>query len=143
MHSPIVGRVPGGVLPPTLMSLVEFANPFLSSRFHIVIESRHADDAGDSENIFGLTEDELAQRKIIWVDIAGDKINDSRPDREPSTFLSKKTGRGNLQGEWWAEHEPIMCCYKLVTIKFQVFGLQTRVEDIIMRVRAVETLIGF
>lgn len=74
------------------------------------------------------------QRKVIWVDIAADKTNDTRPDREPAAFVSEKTGRGKLQGEWWTQNEPIMCCYKLVTIKFQVFGLQSRVEDIIMRV---------
>ena len=81
------------------------------------------------------TKMQLMQRKVIWIDIAGDKVNDNKPGREPATFLSGKTGRGNLKGEWWEGHEPVMCCYKLVTIKFQVFGLQTRVEDIIQRVR--------
>lgn len=136
MHFLTVEQVLNHKLFMALTLPIEFANPFLSSRFHIVIESRHGDDAGNSENIFGLSEDELAQRKVIWIDIAGDKISESRPEREPSTFLSAKTGRGNLKGEWWKNHEPIMCCYKLVTIKFQVFGLQTRVEDIIMRVCA-------
>lgn len=73
-------------------------------------------------------------RKIIWIDIAGDRLNDHPPELEPSTFLSEKTGRGRLQGQWWTKQTPRMCCYKLVTIKFQVFGLQTRVEDLIMRV---------
>jgi hypothetical protein len=98
------------------------------------VESRHAGDAGDSENIFNLSEDELVQRRIVWVDIAADKVNDIKPNREPANFYSQKTGRGRLAGEWWKDHDPIMCCYKLVTIKFQVFGLQTRIEDIIMRV---------
>lgn len=100
----------------------------------MVVESKHLPDAGDTENAFNLTPAELQQRKIIWIDIAGDKIADNPPHREPSTFLSEKTKRGNLSGEWWKGHDPIMCCYKLVNIKFQVFGLQGRVEDVIMRV---------
>jgi hypothetical protein len=68
------------------------------------------------------------------IDIAKDQVPDNPPEREPSLFTSEKTGRGRLSGEWWREHKPIVCCYKLVNIKFQVFGLQGRVEDIIKRV---------
>ena len=68
------------------------------------------------------------------IDIAEDQVPGNPPEREPSVFISEKTGRGNLSGEWWKEHNPIMCCYKLVDIKFQVFGCQGRVEDIIKRV---------
>jgi hypothetical protein len=113
---------------------LEFQNPFLKDRFNIVVESRHIDDDGSTDNAFNLKEDELQRRKIVWLDIAGDKVNDNPEELEPSIFLSERTKRGKLQGEWWRDHSPIMCCYKLVTIKFQVFGLQTRVEDIIMRV---------
>lgn len=123
-----------------LIPSIEYSNPFLKDRFHIVIESKHLDDNGESENVFGLSEEELLQRKVIRIDIAGDAINDMKPDRDPRTFVSQKTGRGNLSDEWWNDHSPIMCCYKLVTIKFQVFGLQTRVEDIIKRVRPVMNL---
>lgn len=98
------------------------------------MESKHLSDNGDTENAFCLSSDELQQRKVIWLDIAGDKIDNIPPEREPKDFLSEKTARGKLAGQWWADHAPVMCCYKLVTIKFQVFGLQTRVEDIIMRV---------
>jgi len=31
---------------------------------------------------------------------------------------------------------PVMCCYKLVTIEFKWFGLQTRVEKFIQKVCA-------
>lgn len=119
------------------LKYLEFHNPFLRDRFNIVVESKHIDDGGVTENAFGLTEDELLRRKIIWIDIAGDQVNDNPSYYEPSTFLSEKTGRGQLQGNWWTTQTPIMCCYKLVTVKFQVFGLQTRVEDIIMRVRYI------
>ncbi|PJF18272.1 Phosphatidylinositol transfer protein beta isoform, partial [Paramicrosporidium saccamoebae] len=97
----------------------EFHNPFLKDRFNIVVESRHIDDSGATENAFNLNGDELQRRKIIWIDIAGDVVNDNPPHLEPAEFLSEQTNRGKLQGEWWADCSPVMCCYKLVTIKFQ------------------------
>lgn len=37
--------------------------------------------------------------------------------------------------EGWREtHQPIMCSYKLVTVKFEVWGLQTRVEQFVHKV---------
>lgn len=109
-------------------------NSFLKDRFSVVIESKHLADAGSSENTFGLTQRELETRKVVWIDIGADKLKDPRPDLDPATFVSTKTQRGNLCGKWWESHAPIMCCYKLVTIKFQVFGLQTKVEDIVFKV---------
>jgi len=81
-----------------------------------------------------LRPDELQSRRVVWIDIADDKIPDNPPTREPSTFVSEKTGRGKLEAEFWKQAAPVMCCYKLVTIKFQVFGFQTRVEDTIQKV---------
>jgi len=106
----------------------------MKDRFSIVIESRHLPGPGDTENAFNLNQDELEKRRVMWLDIANDKVVDNPPEREPSEYFSEKTGRGRLQGKWWENCDPVMCCYKLVTIKFQVFGLQTRAEDIIMRV---------
>ena len=64
--------------------------------------------------------------------MAKDKIHD--PSRDPTTFKSTKTARGPLDPATWTNTtDPIMCCYKLVTIKFQVFGLQGKVEEMIQR----------
>ncbi|KAL7064433.1 hypothetical protein AAHC03_05669 [Spirometra sp. Aus1] len=84
-------------------------------------------------------EDLLAQRKIVYVDIssrAGLGANDCKPNEEPTTYVSVKTGRGPLpEGRWWEkEHNcPVMCAYKLVTCRFQWWGLQTQVENLIQR----------
>ena len=48
--------------------------------------------------------------------------------------MSEKTGRGPLVGDWVKSTKPMMCCYKLSTIKFSVFGLQSRIEEFIARV---------
>lgn len=50
-------------------------------------------------------------------------------------FKSDKTSRGILQEGWRDTQDPIMCSYKLVTVKFEVWGLQTRVEQFIHKVR--------
>lgn len=49
-------------------------------------------------------------------------------------FKSKKTNRGLLQEGWINNQDPIMCSYKLVTVKFEVWGLQTRVEQFVHKV---------
>lgn len=50
-------------------------------------------------------------------------------------FKSDKTSRGILQEGWRDTQDPIMCSYKLVTVKFEVWGLQTRVEQFVHKVR--------
>ncbi|ELW67478.1 Cytoplasmic phosphatidylinositol transfer protein 1 [Tupaia chinensis] len=51
--------------------------------------------------------------------------------KDPKHFKSEKTGRGQLREGWRDSHQPIMCSYKLVTVKFEVWGLQTRVEQFV------------
>lgn len=50
-------------------------------------------------------------------------------------FKSGKTSRGMLQEGWRDTQDPVMCSYKLVTVKFEVWGLQTRVEQFVHKVR--------
>lgn len=54
--------------------------------------------------------------------------------QDPKYFKSQKTGRGQLKEGWRETHQPIMCSYKLVTVKFEVWGLQTRVEQFVHKV---------
>lgn len=54
--------------------------------------------------------------------------------QDPKYFKSQKTGRGQLKEGWRDTHQPIMCSYKLVTVKFEVWGLQTRVEQFVHKV---------
>lgn len=49
-------------------------------------------------------------------------------------FKSEKTSRGMLQEGWRDTQTPVMCSYKLVTVKFEVWGLQTRVEQFVHKV---------
>ncbi|XP_022444917.1 cytoplasmic phosphatidylinositol transfer protein 1 isoform X5 [Delphinapterus leucas] len=69
--------------------------------------------------------------------------NDRQPTlQDPKHFKSEKTGRGQLREGWRDSHQPIMCSYKLVTVKFEVWGLQTRVEQFVHKVVRDILLIG-
>lgn len=71
--------------------------------------------------------DKLKQREVVHIDIANDPIpsSDYKAEQDPSKFKSVKTGRGPLVGPDWTGHvNPVMTCYKLVTVEFKWFGLQ-------------------
>jgi hypothetical protein len=109
-------------------------NPdYMKENFFIKIESLHVADKGQLENPFDLPADLLSKREIIYIDIANDPVAvaDYREDEDPTKFLSKKTGRGELKPNWKDTTKPIMCAYKLCTVEFKWFGLQTRVEKFI------------
>lgn len=74
-----------------------------------------------------LTGDKLKNREVVHIDIANDPVTtaDYKPDEDPTKFKSQKTGRGPLVGPGWKNNQnPVMTCYKLVTVEFKWFGLQ-------------------
>merc|ERR1712185_437889 len=75
----------------------------------------------------------LKERGVVRIDIANDAVNaaDYKKDEDPKLFKSEKTGRGPLAGEWRSSVEPVMTAYKLVTIQFKWWGLQSKVENFI------------
>lgn len=50
-------------------------------------------------------------------------------------FQSTKTKRGPLPEGWRESFQPIMCSYKVVEASFEVWGVQTKMEDLIQKVR--------
>ena len=106
----------------------------LFNKFLMVIESKHANDRGDTENIHNLTPEQLSKREVVWVDIAEAPEQDKKKkmyendDADPRTFLSKRTGRGQLQEGWQKRVEPVMCAYKLVTAEFDYWPLSSTIE---------------
>ena len=41
------------------------------------------------------------------------------------TYKSERTGRGPLDPQTWMQTcDPVMCCYKFVTVHFKWFGIQ-------------------
>lgn len=101
-----------------------------------------------------LSEEELKGRTVDHLDIAFDEFNPKhyKIEEDPKFFKSIKTSkfvtkkiwfyvnlftslpdRGPLMEGWRETDTPIMCSYKVVHASFEVWGLQTRVEDFIQR----------
>lgn len=112
-------------------------NPdYMKDGFHLIIESMHiADDLGQQENALGLTPEQLAKREVVHIDIVNDPIEgrDYKPEWDPKLVRSEKANRGPLQPNWKETSRPIMCAYKLVTCEFKWWGLQSKVESMIMK----------
>uniref|UniRef100_A0A8W7PCU4 Phosphatidylinositol transfer protein N-terminal domain-containing protein n=1 Tax=Anopheles coluzzii TaxID=1518534 RepID=A0A8W7PCU4_ANOCL len=82
-----------------------------------------------------LPEETLANRIVDHVDIAFEEPSEKhyKKEEDPKFFKSRITGRGPLVEGWRQTDEPMMCSYKLVEASFEVWGLQTRVEDFIQK----------
>ncbi|EGC37270.1 hypothetical protein DICPUDRAFT_150195 [Dictyostelium purpureum] len=144
-------RLPGwirAIIPSSALKLEEKAwnaypycktvlkSPFLGDNFTFIIESRHAQDNAATENIHNLSEKDLKKREITVIDISKKVEKDYKPEEDPTLVRSEKANRGPLEEEKWRESTemPIMTCYKLVTVEFKWFGLQTRVENFMMKI---------
>ncbi|VDQ04171.1 unnamed protein product [Trichobilharzia regenti] len=99
-----------------------FQNPkYMQESFTLMIESMHVQDKVDVENIHNLPPKLLAQREVIYIDIANDELytaSDYDPSCDPRIYQSNTD-------------LPIMCAYKLVTCEFKWWGIQGRVETLI------------
>lgn len=80
-----------------------------------------------------LPSEKLSERSIDEIDIAFDELTKHyKREEDPKFFQSSKTKRGPLI-EGWRDDKPVMCSYKVVHASFEVWGLQSRVEDFIHR----------
>lgn len=69
---------------------------------------------------------------MVHVDIVNDHYPEKhyKKEEDPKYFQSKKTNRGPISEQNWKEtQKPIMCSYKVVKVFFEVWGLQTKVEQ--------------
>jgi hypothetical protein len=107
------------------------SNPgYMKDKFEVVLDTYHLAGRAEQENVHQLDEKMLKGREVVKIDIANDPVNskDYKKETDPSLFTSMKTGRGPLKGSWVEGADPVMTAYKLVTIKFQWWGLQSQVE---------------
>ncbi|KAM7018342.1 phosphatidylinositol transfer protein beta isoform-like isoform 1-T1 [Tautogolabrus adspersus] len=125
------------LLMPNVDPVVE--NEFMKDDFFIKIETWHKPDLGTQENVHKLDSYTWQNVAVVPIDIADRSqvsTADYKPDEDPAKFKSVKTGRGPLSPTWKKELVtktdcPRMCAYKLVTVKFKWWGLQTKVENFI------------
>ncbi|CAG8624308.1 3065_t:CDS:2, partial [Scutellospora calospora] len=107
---------------------------YMKENFKLITESMHIDKSrGEVENALNISQDLLEQRQVVIIDIANDPVENKyyREDQDPTLFHSEKTGRGPLKDDWIKTTTPVMTCYKLVTVEFKWFGLQTKIEAFI------------
>nr|XP_061778850.1 cytoplasmic phosphatidylinositol transfer protein 1-like [Nerophis lumbriciformis] len=123
-------------------TVTEYTCSFLP-KFSIHIETKYEDNKGSNDNIFH-SELQDQEREVCFVDIAYDDLPERhyKEAEDLRYFKSEKTSRGLLQEGWIDTQNPIMCSYKLVTVKFEVWGLQTRVEQFVHKVIRDILLLG-
>uniref|UniRef100_A0AC34GY30 Phosphatidylinositol transfer protein n=1 Tax=Panagrolaimus sp. ES5 TaxID=591445 RepID=A0AC34GY30_9BILA len=103
-------------------------NPgYMKKDFYIIVETIHVQDDGSSVNVCTLNIIVFH----IYEDAYLNKKTDIKPDTDPRTFKSIKTGRGPLTADWSKTTKPVMCCYKLVTAYFKWTGFQGKIENFI------------
>ncbi|KAI9469586.1 hypothetical protein LPJ78_001078 [Coemansia sp. RSA 989] len=110
-------------------------SPWMKDGFKMVTETMHLADRGDTENALNVSQEVLDQREVVYLDVADDSEvpkSACKPEEDPKQYKSKKTGRGPLKGDWAKTCDPVMTCYKLVTVEFKWWGFQTVVEALIM-----------
>jgi len=126
---------------PTIVT--EYSNPsYMKDNFHIVIMSHHDDGKTLLANATNLPAEQLAKRVITDLDIVSYRIDtrDYDESEDPTKFKSVKTGLGPLQEGWSQTHEPLMKVYKSYDIVFKWWGLQEKVERLI--VKAISRLLA-
>lgn len=112
-------------------TLTMYANAYFGEKFFLSVETVHANDRGDQENAVKLSPENLKLRVVDFVDIAAkDPSVKFVPESDPRSFKSEKTGRGPLvEGFRKTGPDPVMTCYKVVKLRFKVFGLQSKAES--------------
>ncbi|EDV36991.1 uncharacterized protein Dana_GF13233 [Drosophila ananassae] len=115
-------------------TLTEYTCSFIP-KLHVLIKTKYEDNNGSTENCLDLTEEELKVRTVDHLDIAFDDLSPKhyKKEEDPKFYKSQKTNRGPLIEGWRELDKPIMCSYKVVHASFEVWGLQTKVEDFIQR----------
>jgi len=100
-------------------------------RFCITSETRYYDDDGSKENVHNLSETALKERTLDFIDIVTEEVDPSnyKKEEDPKIFKSERTGRGPLAKDWQKSVKPLMTIYKLQSVEFRVWGLQTKVEQ--------------
>lgn len=125
-------------------TFTEYTCSFLP-RLNVQIYTKYEDNSGTTENCFNLSDEELAERTVDHIDIAFDDLSNIKHykrEEDPKFFKSKLTDRGPLVEGWRDTDKPIMCSYKSIHASFEVWGLQTRVEDFIQRAIRDVLLLG-
>ncbi|GMG98817.1 hypothetical protein Nepgr_000657 [Nepenthes gracilis] len=107
------------------------------SKLGLTIDTIHIADNGQSENVHGLSEEQLESRQVEIIDIASSARDlwsfvVGCCDMDFSKFRSRKTGRGPLTEGWREQCYPVMTAYKLVTVDAPYLGVWKTLEQTLL-----------
>jgi len=86
------------------------------------------------KNIHNLDDEQLKIRQIHHIDLSKEQPSDAKHYKEqedPSLVRLDHANIGPLKEGWMdsLKEKHYLCVYKLITVKFQVFGFQTKMES--------------
>ncbi|KAJ2870368.1 hypothetical protein GGH93_005628 [Coemansia aciculifera] len=112
--------------------LTVMTSPLLGSSFKVVTETMHLADRAETENALNLDAKVLAQRVVEAIDVTNDKELSAaayKDSEDPKLYKATKTERGPLNTEDWMQTcDPVMTCYKLLSVEFNWWGFQSATE---------------
>ncbi|KAA8499705.1 Phosphatidylinositol transfer protein 2 [Porphyridium purpureum] len=113
---------------PKLLTMYE--NEWLGDSFHLSVETMHADDRGTTYNANNLSDADLKACKVDYINISCEDANVKfKENEDPRQFRSGSTGRGPFPERWFEVSPVCMCAYKVVKLRFKVWGAQSKVEQ--------------
>ena len=91
-----------------------------------------------------ISEELLENRIVDFVDIVNDPVSEHRykSSEDLTKVQSKNTGRGPLSSDWLEGAEPVMTSYKSVSVKLDLWGFQSRLEDYVHKSIREVLLVG-
>ena len=106
----------------------------LDGKFTISIHTIHRPGASMDDDPHKDNKKDIKEKDLSIVE--NDILTGGNKENDVTAFQSQKTGRGKLTEDWIekavkASEIPLMCCYTLVEIRFEVFGLQSKIEKIL------------
>jgi len=112
-----------------------YSCPFFGEKMTMIVESIHKPGRGEEQNALNLSPATLKQRIVDFIDIANDPIDnkDYSQKEDPRIVRSERANRGPLNKDWMTTATPVMTCYKVVTVEFKVWGLQSKAETFIQK----------
>merc|ERR1711971_841608 len=112
-------------------TITEYTCSFVP-RFAIHIQTKYLNDKGTTDNCLDLSNEMKESRVVEVVDIVNDKVADHhyKESEDLSQFTSSVTGRGPLPSDWLENADPVMCSYKSVEVKLDLWAFQSRIEDV-------------
>eukprot|EP00096_Caligus_rogercresseyi_P015255 TRINITY_DN7700_c0_g1_i1.p1 TRINITY_DN7700_c0_g1~~TRINITY_DN7700_c0_g1_i1.p1 ORF type:complete len:279 (+),score=76.37 TRINITY_DN7700_c0_g1_i1:54-890(+) len=124
-------------------TITEYTCSFVPS-LSIYIQTKYENNNGSSDNSLNLSDEVLKERSVDVIDILKDSVADHhyKESEDLRYFTSAKTKRGPLPEDWMNKSDPIMCSYKNVEVKLDIWGLQGRIESYIQNTIREILLVG-